>query len=223
MPSATERSELIRLTMEVFVGSILPIQEWIPSLKSKEPNRNERSRAFPILFGCIKDMALAGHDPFKGLIQKAKLLDDLYLVSNMEELLLQLTYAVELVHEFSQEDQIVLEILRHRLVHGFLAGVNRESYTFRVIHKSGVRKIRLTYNEHSELLRSRIHQTKDQYIEALISQNKSALEAYINSEICQIPHEKLQFIHEQIEKGCIIYFETRSRFQRHGLANPSKT
>ena len=210
------RDEVIRRTIEVFFGTAEPLKIWHPVIFDETETVPEfvKDRTFPIFFGCIRDMALVRTDHLPKLLADAERADNSFLPTNIREIGLQCTYAIDVISSFSEEAQIYLYLLRNRFVHGYLKGSTRDTREFRVITPRKVKDVKKSIAEREEIQRRFSKPDDSAAIFKLRKENDRLFKTYIRNirEDLLVPVEHVKMA---LEKNWLIHAQGRTNYARN--------
>ena len=132
---------IVRALVEVISGSVMPIRVWAPLVFSKHDSdfaMHARVTAFPILYGCIRDIAEAGHEKVAKIADEARLEGYGVLGMNAERFSERCNLARPILEMFDEDEQILLALLRDRLAHGYLNGTSNKTRSVKIIQDGKV-------------------------------------------------------------------------------------
>ena len=132
---------IVRALVEVISGSVMPIRVWAPLVFSKHDSEfamHTRVTAFPILYGCIRDIVEAGHKYVPKIAVDAHQAGFGMLGMNAERFSDRCNLALPILKMFDEDEQILLALLRDRLAHGYLNGTSNKTRSVKVIQDGKV-------------------------------------------------------------------------------------
>lgn len=152
MTHSEERLQDIRSVVEIVHGITEPLIAWGPMLFSPKEEVPVwiKIRVFPLFFVCIRDIAEAPDIHLSKIVAKESRGEPGFFYRNVREIILQCSFASELIETFTVAEQIYLAILRDRFVHGYLSGSTRPERDIKIVEHGRVIKKRYAKAEISD-------------------------------------------------------------------------
>ena len=155
------KDELITKCVGIVAGFQFANQTWSPILFDKQNLYAEpvKDRAFPIYYGCIRDIAaeINHEDDKRKVFRSARAIDDKIFSGNIRQIYGFGIFPAELISRLTQDEQIFLELARNKLVHGYLDGETKDSRDYTVLvppeqNKKPFQKINASREKKAQLI-----------------------------------------------------------------------
>ncbi|GHE89675.1 hypothetical protein GCM10016455_07470 [Aliiroseovarius zhejiangensis] len=211
------RSEIVDAIQQIILGAVFPVESWRWVLDQHLNDRASGSQllGFPILFGCVKDTAkglASTNGTIRRLVADAKLTNRGNLFHSTCEVASIGVLSAELICRASTDEQVFLEIVRNRLVHGYLDGASRSHRNFTIVENPGFKVISVSKSEREELVakfcpNGRLHEG----IQVIFDRHKEAFKLY-----CDMILEHFKFdlseVQNALSEGQLLFSETGAAF-----------
>ncbi len=203
-----EKKLIVRALAEVIYGTTMPITTWGPLVFSNPKSdlaMHARVATFPILFGCIRDMVEAGPKRVLPIAKEARKAGFNTLGMNADIFSERCNLALPILEMFNEEEQILLALLRDRLVHGYLSGTSNQHRTVKVTRDHKVVKAQFDRDTLDQIVKSYFSNNDLVEINPMINRISTTFADYVSKiEEYNVPiHDLTQALMED----CIVIFE----------------